>query len=64
MRGAGTVVRATEAGATARMRFRGTQVALIGRRLAKGGRLRVTIDGRSRTLRVRGRSSGIAACCG
>jgi hypothetical protein len=38
------------------MPFNGTQIALIGRRLAKGGRLRVTIDGRSRTLRVRGRS--------
>jgi hypothetical protein len=49
-----TVVRAEKSGATGRMRFRGTQVALIGRRLAKGGRLRVTVDGRSRTLRVRG----------
>jgi hypothetical protein len=53
----GTVVRAREAGATGRMRFRGRQIALIGRRLPKGGRLRVTIDGRSRTLRVRGRSA-------
>ena len=52
----GTVVRAARAGATGRMRFRGTQVALIGRRLARGGRLRVTIDGRSRTLRARGRT--------
>ena len=51
-----TVVRAARGGATGRMRFRGTQVALIGRKLARGGRLRVTIDGRSRTLRVRGRS--------
>jgi hypothetical protein len=31
-------------------------VALIGRKLAKGGRLRLTLDGRSRVLRVRGRS--------
>jgi hypothetical protein len=52
-----TVVRAERAGATARMPFRGTQVALIGRKLAKGGRLRVTIDGKSRTLRARGRSA-------
>ncbi len=52
-----TVVRARRAGATGRMRFRGTQVALIGRKLAHGGRLRVTLDGRSRTLRVRGRTS-------
>jgi hypothetical protein len=52
-----TVVRARAAGASGRLRFRGTQVALIGRKLPKGGRLRVTIDGRSRTLRVRGRSA-------
>lgn len=51
-----TVVRAKQAGATGRMRFRGKQVALIGRKLAKGGRLRVTVDGKSRTLRVRGRT--------
>jgi hypothetical protein len=51
-----TVVRASEAGRAARLRFRGTQVALIGRKLPRGGRLRVTIDGRSRVLRVRGRS--------
>jgi hypothetical protein len=51
-----TVVRAPRAGATGRMRFRGTQLALIGRRLPKGGRLRVTVDGKSKTLSVRGRS--------
>jgi hypothetical protein len=51
-----TVVRATGAGATGRMRFRGRQVALIGRELRRGGRLRVTVDGRSRMLRTRGRS--------
>ena len=52
----GSVVRATEAGATARLRFAGRSVSLIGRKLAKGGRLRVTVDGKSRTLRLRGRS--------
>jgi hypothetical protein len=52
----GSVVRATRAGATARLRFRGTRIALIGRRLPKGGRLRVAVDERSRTLPVRGRS--------
>jgi hypothetical protein len=52
----GTVVRAEGAGATATLRFTGRSVALIGRKLAKGGRLRVTLDGKSRTLRVRGRS--------
>jgi hypothetical protein len=53
----GSIVRAKGAGATARMRFNGTRIALIGRRLPKGGRLRVTIDGRTRTLRARGRSA-------
>jgi hypothetical protein len=52
----GTVVRAEKAGASATLRFTGRSVALIGRKLAKGGRLRVTLDGKSRTLRVRGRS--------
>jgi hypothetical protein len=51
-----TVVRAQEAGATARLRFRGTRLALIGRKLPKGGRLRVTIDGKGTTIRMRGRS--------
>ena len=37
--------------------FRGTQVALIGRKLPKGGRLRVTLDGHGKVLRLRGRSS-------
>jgi hypothetical protein len=49
-------VRAEGAGATATLRFTGRSVALIGRKLANGGRLRVTLDGKSRTLRVRGRS--------
>jgi hypothetical protein len=53
----GTVVRAGRAGATGRTQFRGTGVALIGRKLPKGGRLRVTLDGRRRTLRLRGRSA-------
>ena len=52
----GTVARSTRKGATARMRFRGRRVALIGRKLAKGGRLRVTVDGRSRVVSLRGRS--------
>jgi hypothetical protein len=51
-----TVIRAKRAGATARLRFRGTQVALLGRKLPKGGRLRVRLDGRSKVLRVRGRT--------
>lgn len=51
-----TVVRATDAGATATLRFTGRSVSLVGRRLAKGGRLQLTLDGRSRTLRLRGSS--------
>ena len=52
----GTVVRAKDAGATATLRFSGRSVSLIGRKLEQGGRLRVTLDGRSRTLRLRGRT--------
>ncbi len=52
-----SVIRAPEEGARARLRFRGTQVALVGRRLPRGGRLRVVLDGRDRVLRLRGRSA-------
>lgn len=52
-----TVMRARRSGAVARMRFSGTRLALLGRRLPRGGRLRVTIDGRSATIRARGRTS-------
>jgi hypothetical protein len=52
----GTVVRASRAGATARLRFRGTSLSLVGRKLPKGGRLRATIDGRRTTIRLRGRT--------
>jgi hypothetical protein len=51
-----TVVRAAGAGATARLRFRGTRVALVGRKLPQGGRLQATLDGRRTTIRLRGRS--------
>lgn len=53
----GTVMRARKAGATARLRFRGTRVTLVGRRLPRGGRIRVTVDGKSRVVRLRGRAS-------
>ncbi len=52
----GTVVRAAEAGATARLRFRGTGLSLVGRELPKGGRLRITIDGKRKSTSLRGRS--------
>ena len=50
------LVRAKRRGATARMRFSGKRVGLIGRVLPRGGLMRVTIDGRSIVLRVRGKS--------
>ena len=51
-----TVVRARKAGATGALRFRGRSVSLIGRKLASGGRLLVTLDGKQRKLRLRGSS--------
>ena len=51
-----TVRRTTEAGRSARLRFTGRRVSLISRRLPKGGRLRVTVRGRSKVLNLRGRS--------
>ena len=53
----GTVIAAKRAGASATLRFEGRSVALVGRKLAKGGRLRVKLDGRSRKLRLRGSSA-------
>ena len=52
----GTVVRAKGDGAAATLRFTGRSVALIGRKLPKGGRLRVKVEGKSRMLMLRGRS--------
>lgn len=54
------VVHPRRRGATARVRFRGRRVALIGRRLPKGGRLRVSVAGRSTVITVRGRSGARA----
>jgi hypothetical protein len=51
-----TVRRTTEAGASATLRFRGRRVSLISRRIPKGGRLRVTVGGRSKLVNLRGRS--------
>lgn len=51
-----TVRRTTRKGATARLRFAGRQVSLIGRRLPRGGRLRVSVGRRSKVLRLAGRS--------
>jgi hypothetical protein len=51
-----TVRRTTKAGRTARLRFQGRRVSLISRRMPKGGRLRVTVDGRGKVVSLRGRS--------
>lgn len=53
----GSVMRARSAGATARLGFRGTRVTLVGRKLPRGGRMRVTVDGQSRVVRLRGRAA-------
>jgi hypothetical protein len=52
----GKLVRPQRKGATARMSFSGRRVGLIGRVLPRGGLVRVTIDGRSIVLRVRGKA--------
>lgn len=52
----GRSIRPKREGASARLSFSGTGVALIGRKLAKGGRLAVTIDGKRTTLRLRGKA--------
>jgi hypothetical protein len=52
-----TVIRTKRPGASATLRFKGRSVALIGRKLPRAGRLRVSVEGKSRTLRLRGRSA-------
>ena len=47
--------RTTRRGATLRMRFRGSRVALISRRGPGAGRMRVEVAGRTRTVSLRGR---------
>lgn len=51
-----TVIAPRSAGASATLRFSGQSVALVGRKLAKGGRLRVSVDDNARVLDLRGRS--------
>jgi hypothetical protein len=51
-----TVVATRRAGAKARLRFSGRSVALVGRRRPGGGRLEVSVGGKSRVLDVSGRS--------
>ena len=51
----GSVLRSRIPGSRATLRFRGSRVILIGRRLPKGGRLLVRVDGTGRKIRLRGR---------
>ena len=51
----GRLTRSTRRGDELRLRFRGTRVWLVGRRGPKGGRARVVIDGRARTVSFRAR---------
>jgi hypothetical protein len=51
----GTVARSQRRGATATLRFSGSRIALIGRRLRRAGRVRITVDGRGQVVRLRGR---------
>jgi len=51
----GAVMRSRRRGATLTVPFGGRRVALIGRSTRRGGRVRVSIDGRGRVLRLRGR---------
>jgi hypothetical protein len=52
-----TVRRTRRAGPTATLPFTGQRVALIGRKLPGGGRLRVSVGGRTKVLRLGGRSA-------
>lgn len=49
--------RATGRGATLQLRFRGQRVALIARRNPGAGKLRVRVEGRTRTTSLRGRGA-------
>jgi hypothetical protein len=51
----GSVLRSRRPGSRATLRFVGSHVVLIGRRLPKGGRLLVRVDGTGRRIRLRGR---------
>jgi hypothetical protein len=53
----GKVARTTRRGRTISVRFSGIGAAVIGRRIRDGGRVRVTLDGKSVVRRLRGRDS-------
>jgi len=51
----GSVLRSRRRGSRASLRFTGSRIVLIGRRLPKGGRLLVRVDGTAKRIRLRGR---------
>ncbi len=51
-----TTSRATERGASLSLKFKGTQATLVTRKLPRGGKVRVTVDGKSRVVSLRGKS--------
>jgi hypothetical protein len=50
-----SVSRATRAGALAKLRFTGTRATVVTRGLPAGGRVRITVDGDSKVVDLRGR---------
>jgi hypothetical protein len=50
-----SVSRATRAGASATTRFTGTQATIVTRTLRNGGRVRVTVDGESKVVSLKGK---------
>jgi hypothetical protein len=48
--------RATRRGASASLRFTGTKATIVTRKLRKGGRVRVTVDGKSKVVSLKGKS--------
>jgi hypothetical protein len=51
-----SVSRATKRGARAALRFEGTGATIVTRKLRRGGRVRITVDGDSRVVRLKGRT--------
>jgi hypothetical protein len=50
-----SISRANRGGASARLRFEGTQATLVTRVLPRGGRVRVTVDGASKVVSLKGK---------
>lgn len=52
-----SVSRASAKGAKASLKFDGSRIALVTRKLAKAGRVRVSVDGKSKVVSLRGKSA-------